>query len=180
MGTATYATSIAGLTGSYGIKGIYSTQTGPDLSSIIPPPGVTGILTKTGSYYVGLSFQQFLIQDPNNPKRGWGVFGEITKADGNPNTLEWSGYFGVGGSSLFPGRPDDRFGIAYFRYGASNALKADVAPIFKLQDQAGVELFYNYAVTPWFRITADLQFIQPALGDFPNSIYAGIGTSVRF
>lgn len=61
MGTATYATSIAGLTGSYGTKGIYSTQTGPDLSSIIPPPGVTGILTKTGSYYVGLSFQQFLI-----------------------------------------------------------------------------------------------------------------------
>jgi porin len=180
MGTATLATNIAGLTGSYGIKGIYSTQTGPDLSSVIPPPGLTGLLTKQGSYYVGFSFQQFLIQDASNPKRGWGVFGEITKADGNPNTLEWSGYFGLGGSSLFPSRSDDRFGVAYFRYGASSALKADLAPVLNLEDQSGVELFYNVAVTPWFRVTADLQFIRPALGDFPRSVYAGVGTYVKF
>jgi hypothetical protein len=56
-------------------------------------------------------------QDPRNPKRGWGVFGKLTKADGNSNTLEQSSYFGVGGSSVLPSRPDDRFGVAYLQYG---------------------------------------------------------------
>lgn len=180
MGTATYKTSINGLTGTYGIKGLYSTKTGADLSLLIPSAINNVLFTKQGSWYVGLSMQQYLIQDPNHPGRGWGVFAEITKADGNPNTLEWSTYVGVGGSSLFPFRPDDRFGVAYFRYGVSKDLKLELAPIFPLTDESGVELFYNAAVTPWFRVTANLQFIRPASASFPSSIYAGIGTAIRF
>jgi Carbohydrate-selective porin, OprB family len=75
---------------------------------------------------------------PHNAGRGWGVFAEITKADGNPNTLEWSGYVGLGGSSLIPGRPDDRFGVAHFRYSASDILETELAPVFNLTDQSGV------------------------------------------
>lgn len=123
--------------------------------------------------------QQYLLQDPENPSRGWGVFGEIAKSDGNPNTLDWSTYVGVGGSSLIPGGPDDRFGVAYFRYGVSEDLKEELAPIVALGDQSGVEVFYNIAVTQWLRISADVQFITPALSDFPDSTYAGIGTYVR-
>jgi len=180
MGTATLKTTVAGETGYYGIKGTYSTKEGPDLSELIPSVinGVT--ITKSGSYYVGFSMQQYLVHDPNNSGKGWGVFGEITKADGNPNTLEWSTYFGVGGSSLLPSRPDDRFGVGYFRYGVSNDLKNDLAPIFDLTDESGIEFFYNVAVTPWLRVTADLQFIRPATGSDPSSIYAGLGTYVRF
>ena len=76
--------------------------------------------------------------------------------------------------------PGDRFGIAYFRYGVSNDLKTELAPVFNLMDESGVEIFYNVAVTPWFRITGDLQFVRPALGDFSSAIYAGLGTYVRF
>ncbi len=181
MGTATLKTSLAGLSGFYGIKGIYSTKEGTDLSQIIPPPGVPlGFVTKKGSWYVGFSMQQYLVQDPTNPARGWGVFGEITKADGNPNTLLWSTYVGVGGSSLIPGRPDDRFGLAYFRYGASGVLKDELAPIFNLTDESGVEAFYNVAVTPWFRVFGNLQFIRPASGDFPKAVYTGLGSYVKF
>jgi porin len=180
MGTATLQTTIAGETGYYGIKGIYSTREGLDLSELIPSVINDVTITKSGSYYVGLSMHQYLIHDPNTSGRGWGVFGEITKADGNPNTLQWSTYFGVGGSSLIPSRPDDRFGVAYFRYGMSNDLKNDLAPIFDLTDESGLELFYNVAVTPWLRVTADLQFVRPATGSDPGSIYAGLGTNVRF
>lgn len=181
MGTATLKTKVAGLPGYYGIKGIYSTREGADLSDIIPPPGVPiGTNTTVGSWFVGFSMQQYLIQDQGNPARGWGVFGEITKADGNPNTLEWSTYVGIGGSSLIPDRPDDRFGVAYFRYGASNDLKKELAPIFNLRDESGAEVFYNVAATRWFRITGDVQFIQPASGDFPNSVYVGLSTYIRF
>jgi porin len=179
MGTATLQTTIAGLTGFYGIRALYSSREGPDFSEVIRPPG-TPVNTKQGSYYVGASFQQYLIQDPSNPAKGWGVFGEITTADGNPNPLEWSTHVGIGGTALIPGRPVDRFGIAYFRFGFSSVLKNAVAPVFHLKDESGVEVFYNVAVTPWFRITANLQFIRPASGNWPEDIFAGLGTYVRF
>lgn len=180
MGTATLKTTFAGPTGYYGIKGVYSTMEGADLSEIIPPPGISRVAPKSGSYFVGVSMQQFLIQDPGNPARGWGVFAEADKADGNPNTLEWSTYAGIGGNSLIPGRPDDRFGVAYFIYGASQDLKRELEPFFNLTDESGVELFYNVAVTPWFRITGDLQYNRPASGDFPDAMYAGLSSYVRF
>jgi hypothetical protein len=61
MGTATLKTAIAGETGYYGIKGIYSTREGPDLSELIPSVINDVTITKSGSYYVGLSMQQYLI-----------------------------------------------------------------------------------------------------------------------
>jgi carbohydrate-selective porin (OprB family) len=41
-------------------------------------------------------------------------------------------------------------------------------------------MFYNVAVTPWFRIAADVQFITPPIGAFPNAIFAGLSSYVRF
>ena len=179
MGSATLQTTIAGLTGFYGLKGIYSTREGRDFSELIPPPGAAPA-TRQGSWYVGFSVQQYLVQDPTNPARGWGVFGEIAKADANPNFHDWSYYVGLGGSSLIPGRPDDRFGIAYFHFGFSEVLKDEVAPVIALRDQSGTEIFYNVAVTPWFRVAANVQFIRPGAGGFPDAIYAGLSTYVRF
>ncbi len=79
-GGATLRTSIAGLTGYYGIKGIYSTRCGTDFSEIIQPPGATPG-TKRGSWLIGFSLQQYLVQATSNPSRGWGVFGEIDKGE---------------------------------------------------------------------------------------------------
>lgn len=179
MGTATYRTEIAGRTGFYGIRGVYSTMKGTDFSDIIQPPGIPPN-TKRGAYYYGFTFQQYLVQDPANPARGWGVFGEIARADGNPNTLKWSTYVGIGGNSLIPGRPDDRFGVAYFHYGVSPLLKSEIAPVFPLTNESGVEIFYDVAVTKWFRVAADVQFIRPASASFPRSTYAGLRTYINF
>jgi Carbohydrate-selective porin, OprB family len=40
-----------------------------------------------------------------------------------------------------------------------------------------VEMFYNVTMTPWFRISADVQFIMPPFKAFPNAIFAGLSTS---
>lgn len=178
-GQATWSTAFGGLRGYYGLKAAYSTREGTDFSEIIRPPGLTPG-TKQGSWLLAFAFQQYLAQNPDAPARGWGVFGEIAKSDGNPNLVDWATYVGIGGSGLIPDRPDDRFGIAYFRLRVSDVLREELAPVFNLRDESGVELFYNLAVTPWFRITGDLQFIRPAAGDLPRSTYAGLGTYVRF
>jgi porin len=186
MGAATYRTSIAGLTGVYGVRGIVSNREGPDFSQLIPSILGNATITKKGSWFVSAAMQQFLVQDQSNPARGWGIFAEIAKSDGNPNFLQWSAYVGFGGTGLVAGRPDDRFGVAYFKFGISEDLKSQLSlltplsPLFALTDQSGVELFYNVAVTPWLRVTADLQFIKPAQAAFPDAIYAGIATAVRF
>ncbi|MDF3936363.1 carbohydrate porin [Pseudomonas citronellolis] len=181
MATATLKTSVAGRSGNYGIKGIYSTRRGPDFSQLVE--SVTSrepLNEKKGSWYGSLSMQQYLVQDPLDPKRGWGVFAELARADGNPNNQRWSTYVGLGGNGLLPGRPDDRFGVAYFRFGVSDDLKDELRSIYPLTDESGIETFYNIAVTPWLRISLDVQYIRPASDDFASSFYTGVGTYVRF
>jgi porin len=61
-----------------------------------------------------------------------------------------------------PGREADRFGIGWY-YGAASS---ELGPFFNPDDGTGGELFYNFAVTPWFQLTPDLQII---IGGVPNS-----------
>ena len=58
--------------------------------------------------------QQFLWQDPDNPGKGWGFFGQISASDANPNPIGNAVLVGLGGST--PGRPDDRWGVAWSDY----------------------------------------------------------------
>ena len=93
-------------------------------------------------------------------------------SDGNPNPLKWSALVGVGGTSPFSDRPNDKFGVGTFYYGYSDQLKQSLDPVIKLGNEYGVEAFYNYAVTKWFRLTADVQFIAPAIkGQFTSPPY---------
>jgi porin len=183
MANPTLTTSIGGRTGFYSVKGIYSTMKGlnlADIENIFLPPEARDIEAKEGSYYVGLQMQQYLFQDPVNPRRGWGIFGEIGISDGNPDPIAWSGYIGLGGTSLIPDRELDRFGVAYFKYGFSDHLKAGLSPVFNLDNESGVEVFYNWAAMPWLHVTGDIQFIDPGTGDFPKDVFAGVGTTIKF
>jgi porin len=130
----------------------------------IRPPGLAPG-TKKGSWLFGLSGQQYLVQDPADPQRGWGVCADVAWSDGNPNLVNWALFLGIAGSSLLPGRPDDRFGLGYFGAGVSDALESELAPLLHLRDESGIEAFYNMAVKPWLRVTADLQIIRPAAAD---------------
>ena len=70
--------------------------------------------------------------------------------------------------------PDDRFGIGYFYKGTSQALQDELAPFADLEDKSGMEMFYDFGVTPWFRVTADLQVVNPATGGFGDAVFAGL------
>jgi porin len=173
----TVPVTVAGRDGWQTLRVAYSTQDGFDFNDIpqlILPPETRDIETKEGSWYVGYSFQQYLIQDPNDRSRGWGVFGYAAISDGNPNPIEWAAFGGLGGNSLIPGRPDDRFGVAYFYYGLSGSLKDGLDGFgFDYRDESGIEVFYNAAITPWFRVSGDLQVIQPSNGD-ETAVFLGL------
>jgi porin len=118
---------------------------------------------KSGRFWFGYSFEQTLWQSPTNPAKSWGLFGQTAVSDGNPNSLQWSVLGGIGGTSPLSGRPYDKFGVGLFYYGYSNELKSHLEPLVQLGDEYGAEIFYNFAITQWLKLTADAQAISPAV-----------------
>ena len=64
------------------------------------------------------------------------------------------------------GRPLDQFGIGYYYMDISNPkFTGPIAERELLRDEYGVEAYYNFAITPWMKLTPDIQFIRPAQKD---------------
>ena len=69
---------------------------------------------------------------------------------------------GLAGANLLEGRENDRWGVGFFHYGVTEPLLAGLGALgFSRRSEAGVEGFYNFAITPWLRLSADLQIIDP-------------------
>jgi len=128
-----------------------------------------------GSWSLYWNFDQYLTVDPKNSKNGWGVFGRAGIADNQSNPLEWFLSFGVGGNSPLGQREADTFGLGWFYSGTSDEigpiLQAALGPV---GDGQGVELFYNYAATPWLHITPDLQVLVPARENAETALVVGV------
>ena len=183
--SATVPISLGGLPGFHSFRGVYSTQDGVDLRDvpqlILPPGFPTMIGSKSHYWYVSYSFQQYLYRSPNDPRKGWGVFGEISASDGNPNPIDRHYFIGIGGNSPLPNRPDDGLGLAYFSYALSNELNQAAEPLgIELGKENGVEAFYNVAITPWFRVTADIQDVSPFVRANARAVFGALRTQIRF
>ena len=135
--------------------------------------------TRTDRWYFQYSFQQFFQQDRNDPKVGWGLFGQVGYSDGNPNAFQGHGFIGLAGHNLMAGRQRDRWGIGFYSYKLSDAL-TDSLPLVgpRIEPQEGAEIFYNWSVTPWFRLTADAQWVRPFNG-VDNNYYLGLRAQFR-
>lgn len=170
--TASFPVTMGGLGGFQNLRAAYSTQDGVDLSSL--PPGIGKPLAyKSDRWYLQYSFEQFLVQDANDPKLGWGLFGQYGYSDGNPNAFQQHGFIGLAGNNMMSGRQLDRWGVGYYSYKLSDAFK-NTLPIFaQLEPDKGVEAFYNWAVTPWLRLSADAQWERPFNGQ-DNNYYLGL------
>ena len=79
-------------------------------------------LRRDGSWSLAYMFDQALVVSPCDPKRMWGVFGNVGIADTNPSPVRWFANLGVGGSAL-RGRPLDTFGLGYYYMGLNSSFK---------------------------------------------------------
>jgi porin len=197
-----FPVTIGRLSGRQGFVALYSTEPGTDLSDIgdtfLPPfpPDYPDI--KDGRYYFAYSFDQTLYKVSENSKEGFGIFGQFGISDGNPSKLYWSALVGIGGTGLIPGRSRDNWGIAYYydtpspdlkeslspsRTRRPNApsrdLQKPLSPLRTIRGEQGLEIFYNFAVTPWFTVGADLQVIRPFV-EKDTAILFGLRSVIRF
>jgi porin len=175
-------TKFFGLPGHQGLVGAWSSKkyTTLDRSAFLNviQGAPLSTLRKDGVWSIGYMFDQALYVSPCDPKRMWGVFGNLGMADTNPSPFRWFANIGVGGSAM-RGRPLDTFGIGYYYLGLNRSFK-DLIPRVPLRDEHGIEAFYNVAVTPWFRVTPDVQFILPAQERAQHMWYVGLRAKIDF
>ena len=181
-GSVDFPVTIGGLSGHQGFVALYSNESNADLSDIgdtfLPPFPPDSPDIKDTNYYFAYSFDQYLYRPSENSKEGVGIFGQFGISDGNPSRLYWSALVGIGGTGLIPGRSRDNWGIGYYYDTPSPDLKESL-PLLTIRDEQGVEIFYNFAVTPSFTVGVDLQVISPSLGK-DTAILPGLRSVIRF
>ena len=183
-GSVDFPVTIGGLSGHQGFVALYSTEDGTDLEDIgdtfLPPFPPNSPDIKDGAYYFAYTFDQYLYRASENSKEGFGLFGQFGISDGNPSRLYWSALVGIGGTGLIiPGRSRDNWGIGYYYDNPSPDLKKSLSPLLTIRDEQGVEIFYNFAVTPGITVGVDLQVINPSLGE-DTVIIPGLRWVTRF
>ena len=154
----------------------------------------TPLREESGSWAFMYNFDQYLYQEKSDPSQGFGIFGRFGISDGKANPIAQFYSFGFGGKGLIPTRDQDRFGIGYYYLKISGDLRDVFPPLLRsrvgLDHEQGVELFYNFSVTPWLRVTPDLQFVDAARNKAPligpnrkaidTAVVAGLRVKIDF
>jgi len=139
------------------------------------------IPTERGSWSIYWNCDQYLVVDADDPLHGWGLFGRAGVADDGTNPLAWFLSFGLGGNSPLESRPADTFGIGWYYAGTSSQIGTIMtATLGPISNGQGVELFYNYELTPAIRLTPDLQVLVPARETVDPSLIVGLRAQVIF
>jgi porin len=137
----------------------------------------TGELEKNkGSWNIHYNFDQYLYEPKKGSGQGIGIFGRFGASDGNPNFMHYFYSIGVGGKGVIPGRPLDQFGIGYYYLDINNP-KFTVHSVTRslLRDEYGFEAYYNCALTPWMKLTPNIQIVRPAQKEVVTSVTTGGG-----
>jgi hypothetical protein len=64
--------------------------------------------------------------------------------------------------------------VGVFWNGLSDNFKELTAPIIELQDFWGVELYYNFELTKWAHLSADLQLVETEVEDNDFAVIPGV------
>jgi len=160
------------------INGIYSTKEGTDLSTIMrEDDDNVETLTKGNSYNLSLQISHLLY---SKPMENFGIYGKVNLSDGNPNLIRGSFIGGLAAKGMLFNRQDDSFGLGYFYYDWSTALKDSLVGVKNIDYESGVEMYYNYEATKWLHITADVQYINSAFKDYDNALIFSLRTNIKF
>ena len=118
---------------------------------------------------------QVLWQDRCNQSRRINLVVGGTIADENPSFSNWNAFGKIEGYGLQRSRPGDRMGLAGWYNGISpNFIDLTSGIGIDVQDNWGMELYYNREINPWFHLTGDMQILQNSISDTDTSLLLGL------
>lgn len=159
-------------------NGDFSTLSDPRL--ILPPStGVAPVEKENSSWSVYYNLSQYICYDKATGK-GWGAFGRLGFADEKTSPVDFFISGGLGGDSPISGRENDRWGIGYFYAETSDDLSNIITDRVLEGDEHGMEIYYDFEITPWCRLAADLQIISPIQKRADTATVLGFRSIIRF
>lgn len=170
LAAAAYKARIGKMPGIYNFAVVGSTRKSFAVDvlprALAPPPQPFGTFgDESNELAVQLSAYQFVKLYPEAPGKGWGILARFQASSGDPTFLDYSGYLGISGNPR--GRPQDRFGLAWFQYSLTNELVNDIAFRLPIEDEWGVEAFYTVGIgglrKDMFQFTLNAQVIDSAV-----------------
>jgi porin len=133
--------------------------------------------TNSENWALWYDFDQYFYQCPDDRTQGFGIFGGFGMTPGDWWPVSQSYTLGLGGKGVIRGRPADRYGIGFYCLNFSDLMPG----FFDANGEQGVELFYNFEVTPWWHISPDFQIIShPGGGDRDVALVYGLRMQVSF
>ena len=105
---------------------------------------------------------------------GIGIFGRVGYAPADTNTVVRDADVALVAHGLYDSRQYDSFGVGWYWNEFSNYLKNDIttltAGMKSVKDESGIEVFYDFAVTPAVRIIPGYQHIwNPLTAEVVNN-----------
>jgi len=172
-----FFTEFRGLPGSHLFLGTWASGdfTSLDRTGWSFHPGVGLVAPQsTGSWSLLYALEQELWVDPCCEERSVGVLSQWGLADPETCPYAWTCNVSLQAEGLMACREQDTMGVGYFYNGLSGDMKNLFAPVLRPNDVQGVELYYNAAITPWFHLTTDLQFVQPGISANDTAVVLGL------
>jgi Carbohydrate-selective porin len=124
----------------------------------------TPLATNKNSWCVFYNFHQYFFFREGTKDQGIGIFGRFGVGEAITNPMNYHIAFGIGGKGMSACRPDDRFGIGYYYTRLSDDLPRVLFSRGIIQNyEAGGEIFYNVALTPWLQMTPSVQLIESGI-----------------
>ena len=149
---------------------------------VIPGPPLNPVEPKRGSWSLGYDFRQYLVERGRHD--GWGLFTQLSIADKDTSPITRFVNVGVGGNGLIPSRRQDEFGFSYAYTDLSRVLKDNLNLIslglLRPQPEHQFEAFYDLHLTPWLRLTGDLQIIRGIRRRVDTAVVPGARLEVIF
>jgi porin len=179
-----FPTKYWGKSGKHSFSGAITTKKFTPFDAIrqifIPGPAINPVEPQRGSWSISYGFRQYIVE--RGAKDGWGLFSQIAFANKDTSPVAKFFNLGLGGNGLIKSRPRDEFGVAYAYTGLSSVLANNLDPITigRLRAEHQGEFFYNFHITPWLRLTGDLQILRPTRQRVEHTIVPGARLEVIF
>jgi len=149
---------------------------------VIPGPPLNPVEPKRGSWSVTYDFRQYLVE--RGRRDGWGLFTQLSIADKDTSPISRFFNVGLGGNGLIASRRQDESGISYAYTDLSKVLKDNLnlisVGLLRPQPEHQFEGFYNLHITPWLRLTGDLQIIRGVRSRVDTAIVPGARLEMIF